>query len=591
MKALHRILYLLLLAGLPFVGMSAQTDTPYFQHTIEQGQSLYSIATMYGVSQEDILRLNPGLGDILYAGESIRIPQQQRSTGGERFHTIQPGETLYRLTVLYGVSAEAICQANPGLSAGNFRSGQVIRIPHSTTPVRPDSPAPSSTPSVPDIQEPVTPRCREMHKVKRRETLFSISRQYHISEEELTAANPEVRSGLKKGQWLCIPYSRPESRPSVRKPVSTGPATVPSNQELFNTCQPSGRQLPVVRAAILLPFTQDKRMTEYYEGLLLAADSLKRSGVSLDLQVYNCDNQPHTLDRILSRPELQDVHILFGPTQPDQLSKAARFAASRNIRLVVPFSSKEDEVFRNPCVYQVNTPQSYLYSEVYEHFFRQFRHPNVVFLQSAGHHDKDDFIQGLRNELHRRNLSFHTLPDTVSVRALESVTDTTRTNLYIPTTGSNISLIRLIPQLTLLVRQHPSADIHLFGYPEWQTYTVDHLDSFFELDTYFYSSFYTNNLLPAAKNFNRQYRKWYGKEMSLSYPKYGMLGFDTGYFFLKGLSLYGTSLETNLDRLSLTPIQTGFKFERVNNWGGFINRKVFFVRFSKNYELIKLDFE
>ena len=36
---------------------------------------------------------------------------------------------------------------------------------------------------------------------------------------------------------------------------------------------------------------------------------------------------------------------------------------------------------------------------------------------------------------------------------------------------------------------------------------------------------------------------------------------------------------------------TGFKFERVNNWGGFINRKVFFVHFTKDFELIKLDFE
>ena len=46
-----------------------------------------------------------------------------------------------------------------------------------------------------------------------------------------------------------------------------------------------------------------------------------------------------------------------------------------------------------------------------------------------------------------------------------------------------------------------------------------------------------------------------------------------------------------MNQMQVTPIQTGFKFERVNNWGGFINRKVFFVNFTKNYELIKLDFE
>ena len=70
-----------------------------------------------------------------------------------------------------------------------------------------------------------------------------------------------------------------------------------------------------------------------------------------------------------------------------------------------------------------------------------------------------------------------------------------------------------------------------------------------------------------------------------------MLGFVTGFFFLIGLSRYGSELENNLSKMNLTPIQTGFKFQRVNNWGGFINKKVFFIRFTKNFELVKLDFE
>ena len=131
----------------------------------------------------------------------------------------------------------------------------------------------------------------------------------------------------------------------------------------------------------------------------------------------------------------------------------------------------------------------------------------------------------------------------------------------------------------------------MFGYPEWQTYTRDHIDNYFKLDTYFYSSFYTNNLLPAAKSFTRSYHKWYSKEMIDTYPRYGMLGFDIGYFFIKGLSIYGTALETRLKDLHLDPIQTGFNFNRVNTWGGFVNKKVFFVHFNRNYELVKIDFD
>ena len=166
-----------------------------------------------------------------------------------------------------------------------------------------------------------------------------------------------------------------------------------------------------------------------------------------------------------------------------------------------------------------------------------------------------------------------------------------KANIFIPASGNNILLIKILPQLTLLTRENADKNIHLFGYPEWQTYTRDHLESFFELDTYFYSSFYTNTLFPAAVRFTESYHKWYSKDLTSKYPNYAMLGFDTGFFFLKGLSMYGSALENNLNKMKLTAIQTGFMFERVNNWGGFINKKVFFIHFNRNFELEKLEFE
>jgi hypothetical protein len=174
---------------------------------------------------------------------------------------------------------------------------------------------------------------------------------------------------------------------------------------------------------------------------------------------------------------------------------------------------------------------------------------------------------------------------------MKLVVDSLRENVIIPTSGRNVALIKILPQMIVTSREHPNYNMKLFGYPEWQTYTDDHLASFFELDTYFYSSFYTNNLFPEAIQFTNAYRKWYSKDMANTFPKYGMLGFDTAFFFLQGLHKYGSNFEEHMNQMMITPIQTGFKFERVNNWGGFINRKVFFVNFTKNYELIKLDFE
>ena len=597
MKTINRIICSLLLAGACSFGVNAQENQSYFQHTIEKGQSLYSIASMYGISQADIVKLNPGSDEKIYVGRTLRIPKTGANTQKETFHTIEAGETLYRLTVKYNLSAKAICDANPGLSAENFRIGQVIRIPSSTEAGVVNVIVDNTTVPVenPGIQGPVQSRCRDMHKVGRKETVFSISREYGITEAELIAANPELKgeNKIKKGSFLCIPY------PSAQVQQSNQQQAAPSNSELFNENKKTGEHISTIKAAIILPFLPDgatkseaAKMVEYYEGFLMAVDSLKRTGTSIDLYTYNSGAEMSSLNSILGKSEMKEMDIIFGPSHQQHIKPLADFANKNGIRLVIPFTSKDNTVFRNPAIYQINTPQSYLYSEVYDHFVRQFPNANVIFLEaSQGTKDKADFIKGLKEELRNRAIPTKTLKEDANIESLKTVLMDDRENIFIPTSGSNITLIKILPQLTLLVREKTDSRIHLFGYPEWQTYTKDHLEAFFELDTYFYSSFYTNNLLPAAINFTKNYRRWYGKDMDERYPKFGMLGFDTGYFFLKGLSKYGSELEKNLPRMDLIPIQTGFKFQRVNNWGGFINRKVFFVHFTKNFELVKLDFD
>ncbi len=596
-----RIIYLVVVFAAAAAGAGAQTQSSgYFLHTVSKGQSLYSIATMYHVTTDEIIRLNPGSEEKIKAGETLKIPQQQQEgTDSRIFHTIRAGETLYQLTQRYGVTAQRICQANPGLSAQNFRIGQVIVIPPKEESGNQEPVATASQETAQaTASTSLKPNCREMHKVERKETIYSISRLYGIKESELIAANPELRTEkLKKGNYVCIPYSQ-----NTKGEVSSGQSRpIPTNDQLFDENKKKTRNISTIKVAILLPFMADGtgnrdeqlRMAEYYGGFLMAVDSLKERGVSIDVYAYDTQGSAAIVKSILEKSELANMDILFGPVHPEPIKLVAEFAQKNNIRMVVPFTSKGNEVFNNPAIYQINIPQSYLYSEVYEHFMRKFNRVNVIFLDALdGNTDKAEFIRGLKEELKGKSVPFKELKgDNIIPERLKDAMDSTLDNLFIPTSGTNVALIKLLPQLIVTSRDNPDYSMQLFGYPEWQTYTNDHLANFYELDTYFYSSFYTNNLFPEAIRFTAAYRKWYSKDMLNSFPKYGMLGFDTGYFFLKGLSQYGSNLEEKLENISVTPIQTGFKFERVNNWGGFINRKVFFVHFTKDFELIKLDFE
>ena len=608
--------------------VSAQTEN-YFLHTVTKGQGLYSISRMYGVTEADIIALNPGSDIVIKAGQQLRIPQkqqaqsipEQKTENGQRFHTIKTGETLYRLTVIYGLSARELCNANPGLSAENFKVGQVVTIP-------PKSPTATAVPTEQKVTQPnplatsqqsedfiekdttkSTTNCRTEHYVKRRENIYRISRMYGITELELINANPELRNRkLRRGETLCIPYPKgeapqtPQLEPSDNEEPQTAPTPTPSNESLFAESKEEAKEIEQIKAAIILPFLLDgsnlnndqPKMVEFYEGFLLALDSLKKDGVSVDLHLYDSGNEQQSIDSILNLPEMRNMNIIFGPVYEKHIAEAAAFADTTGIRLVIPFERDVEAVFTNPYIYQVNTPQSYFYSEVYDHFFHQFPHPNVIFFDSPGEQE-DEMIAGFKQELANRNATYTTLiADTATNKdVIRSHFALDSENILVMTSKKSGALNNMMPVFQLLVRDTATTkfDVHLFGYPEYQVYTNNHLASFYEIDTYFYTSFYTNNLLPQAINYHKKYRRIYSKEIVNRYPKYAILGFDIGYYFLKALHLYGTDIENRLSEMSYIPIQTGFKFERVNNWGGFINRKVFFVHLSKEYELQKIDFD
>lgn len=598
MKILRRWLCIGLLACLP-ICLQAQTSDSYFLHTIARGENLTSIAATYNVSVADIVRLNPGSDRLIKAGETLRIPQS-KDNNGPQYHTIQPGETLYGLMKRYDVTVEAICKANPGLSESNFRSGQVIIIPAADKTA--DLPIIQS--DQPASQSVVIPQqsYRDIHKVKRRETIYSICREYGITEEELIAANPELKTEkLKRGKYIRIPFHK---QMPVAPVVTPGESAMPTNSELFERINSDTKRKNQLKVAVMLPFMlnggnqgEQMRMVEYYQGVLMAINELKKNGTSFDIHTYDTQNNATTVRQILARSEMKDMDLIIGPGHATHIPAISAFSEQNKIRLVVPFTSKCDEVFGNPYLYQVNTPQSYLYSEVYEHFLRKFRGNNIIFVDAGdGETDKREFIGGFKQELKDQHIPFREI-NANSKESIEQALQSGTENILIPTSGSNIALIKLLPYFKALKLSWEAEEtpdkysLHLFGYPEWQTYTTDHLDDFYTFDTYFYTSFYANNLSVSVVNFQKEFRQWYHKEILNTYPKYAILGYETAHYLLKGLSLYGNKLEQHLNNIQVTPIQTSFRFERVSNWGGFINKKVFFIHFTKDHELIKMDFD
>ncbi len=106
---------------------------PFIYHTVEKKQTLYFLSNKYNVSESELIRLNPEISNGLKVGQLLKIPKPGTSEydtdTGYRLHTIQPGETLFSLAQKYGIEISSLKMENPELQDQGPRIGQTIKIP------------------------------------------------------------------------------------------------------------------------------------------------------------------------------------------------------------------------------------------------------------------------------------------------------------------------------------------------------------------------------------------------------------------------------------------------------------------------------
>lgn len=559
-----------------------------FYHTIERGQTVYAIATMYGVSVEDIYRLNPESKEGIKAGSTLRIPQKDSAIAPSgkadnyTYHTIQPKETLYSLSIKYSVPATDIIAANPGLSTSTFTIGKNIRIP------------PTRLETLPTTEKKTVQKEME-YTIQKKETMYRICRKFDISSVELLRLNPELKNGVKAGMVIKIPVASEE--------VITQNIRQPEEREvnaLLSTPKDI-KKVNRIQVALLLPFMTNEttqssatsRFVEYYEGLLLAVDSLRNMGTSIELSVYDTGNGTKKVKEILKEDALSNANLIIGAVQNDQIGFIADFAQKHNIKYVIPFTSKNDDVLSNANVYQVNTPHSYLYSKAAQAGCDLFSDYNIILVNIKDKEEKPEFIKAFKTEMQQRDIPFKevTYKGDTFATDIEAAMVRDKRNVVLPTSASLDAVNKIKAPLRMLSELKEEEKepymVNLFGYPEWQTYTRECLEDFYALNTYIYSNFYADNLSPEVHSFYSDYKNWYSKNLINTFPKYGILGFDTGMYFLGAINKYGSNFENNLDKIHYKSIQTGFDFHRVNNWGGFINTNLFIVHYKNDYTVTR----
>jgi N-acetylmuramoyl-L-alanine amidase len=102
-------------------------------YTVQPGDTLWKISQKFGVSVESIKSANGLWSDTLRVGQRLTIPSSgggynPPSSGNSSTYTVQPGDTLWKISQKFGVSVESIKSAN-GLWSNTVAVGQRLNIP------------------------------------------------------------------------------------------------------------------------------------------------------------------------------------------------------------------------------------------------------------------------------------------------------------------------------------------------------------------------------------------------------------------------------------------------------------------------------
>ncbi len=529
-------------------------------HVVKKGETLFSIANTYNVTTSEIEALNPGVKkDGIKAGKPLIMPSTSRYIANKNsdknfeIYKVEKDETVFSISKKLGVSQSAVT-ANNSVKNG-IKEGQFLAIPQSAKEKEKTGVA-----SIYRQNAPATEKNSNIaHTILPGETMFSICQTYRVTDREIYDLNPEAKEGLKAGKIIFIPRS-------------TGNKSA-WNSSLFISTQGNNK----VNVAIILPFSANDgaidnntdKFLEFYQGALLAIKKLKENNVWVNVYAYNSGKTEADIKKLLANDVMKTMDLIIGPAYKAQFQPISNFALENNIKVIVPFSSRTEEMKSNPNFFLINAPKSRLAQESADFLVNEFKDKNVVMVkfEDEKKNDKKEIVDSIAARLRQVGTNVKEVDFKPSME-LKDLMKEDGENIILTTSTDQVALTQLIPSINVLLVNKINAKI--FGYTDWAKYQTISKD-LFVAETYMCSVFDMNFASGPCKEFIGNFRKYFGQEPGNTQPMYGALGYDIMLYFGSAVASYGKNFTSGLNNMMVPTIQCDFQFKRYSEDGGFYN--------------------
>lgn len=609
------------------------SGTPYYIHFVKKGETAYSISKAYNITIEELNRENPPAVYGLKEGQSLRlpvrednakppeqaVPRQRRDEARYIYHRLEPGQTVYSISKLYGVSEEEIVEANPGIDIKRLPVNAEIAVPRREFMTEKQEFAVQDSKYI-------------FHKVERGESLASIADKYGITLRELRRENRDTRFP-QVGDYIRIPVSRlPEPSQEIEKPVTDTLEVAPGDSVVMWP-RPAG-YTPVrdlkgsYDVAVLLPFYIDKNadrieidsskivkgkriykpakrpeewiytrsmgFVEMYQGILLAADTLCSQGLNINIYTFDIQGDTLELSRMINRGELEGMELIIGPVYSNNLAIVTAYAGKLGIPVVSPVRLMNNlALVNNPLLFMANASLEVAQNKIAKKV-SEYYDDNFVFIHTdtAGtDQDVIRFREKIMAELSSRipyeeikfkEFLFYSRSafNNDSINRLGHALTASTGNVIIIASEEDPVISETLQEVHSLSKKYP---VRVFGYPSLRG--LDNLEPkfIFELDLLIFSPSWIDYTKRDVVKFNDDFRRKFLTEPSES--SYAWIGYDITYYFLSGLAIHGRDFIEHPEIHNPDLLQTEFDFRRTSIYDGFENQKLFPVKYTIDYEV------
>jgi hypothetical protein len=282
---------------------------------------------------------------------------------------------------------------------------------------------------------------------------------------------------------------------------------------------------------------------EFYEGLQLAADSLQKKGIPLDITVYDTRSVTKSLQQVLEEPVFSKTKLILGYVTAPELRTLAATAKRMEIPFINVNFPNDGGVTGNPEFVILNTTLRAHCEALYKFIQRNWATSNIFYVRRAS--QEDDRLRAYFTEIEKSTSS---VPLRMRYINVDNKQDISQVVSLMDSNSKSVFLIGSLDEnfgkafcarLAPLVNSYP---IKVLGMPTWDAVNDFNAPAFLDLEIYYSTPFYLNPADSLQILIQQNYKtRFYSRPSDMVFR-----GYETTLHFGQLLSLHKGRLDGSI---------------------------------------------